>query len=94
MHNIGEKPQSLPVGSRIAQLILEQISRATITTTTEPKDTTRGTQGVGSTGTSSLPSTPMKTIPSSQTPSHSHAISHENDEIAALIIHQLQQKNL
>ena len=59
MHNIGTQIRELPTGTKIAQLILEQISNVDIVETNTLPDTHRGTQGFGSTdnNTTSPPNT-------------------------------------
>lgn len=48
--NLGDEPVALAVGDRIAQLLLQQVGRATIIEVDELDDTARGAGGFGSTG--------------------------------------------
>jgi dUTP pyrophosphatase len=49
--NHGEAPFVIPRGMRIAQLVIAEVTRATLIETTNLDDTPRGSGGFGSTGT-------------------------------------------
>ena len=107
MHNIGTEDRNLPSGTKIAQLIFEQISNVNIIETNQLPATVRGSHGFGSTDVSAVSptntesnthtaTTPTQYATTPSNPTHNSppptTVEYEPNEVHQSIVHAISSQ--